>query len=188
LELIYFPSGKGNASWHKSSNKLFLGLDHTAMTVSGTEAGVAFYRDLLGLKVGTVTLNTGTTQEVLDGLFNDTCLVTAMLPASAPPHVEFLDYKTPPGGRPLPTDTKANDLWHWQTTLVAREIAALTENCARRARNSSRLTWCRSRRTRRLNSDSSAPSWYATRPATCCGWSRNSTRQHHKVFRSGANQ
>ena len=127
LELIYFPSGKGNASWHKSSNRLFLGLDHTAMTVSGTEAGVAFYRDLLGLKIGTVTLNTGTTQEVLDGLFNDTCLVTAMLPASAPPHVEFLDYKTPPGGRPLPTDTKANDLWHWQTTLVAREIAALTE-------------------------------------------------------------
>jgi catechol 2,3-dioxygenase-like lactoylglutathione lyase family enzyme len=127
LELIYFPSGKGNPSWHKPSNRLFLGLDHTAMTITGTEAGVAFYRDLLGLKVGTVTLNTGTTQEVLDGLFNDTCLVTAMLPASAPPHIEFLDYKTPPGGRPLPADTKANDLWHWQTTLVTRDIAALTE-------------------------------------------------------------
>jgi catechol 2,3-dioxygenase-like lactoylglutathione lyase family enzyme len=127
LELIYFPSGKGNASWHKPTNKLFLGLDHTAMTVAGTEGGVAFYRDLLGLKVGTVTLNTGTTQEVLDGLFNDTCLVTAMLPASAPPHIEFLDYKTPPGGRPLPADTKANDLWHWQTTLITKDIAALTE-------------------------------------------------------------
>jgi len=127
LELIYFPSGKGDASWHKPSNRLFLGLDHTAMTVAGTEAGVAFYRDLLGLKVGTVTLNTGTTQEVLDGLFNDICLVTAMLPASAPPHVEFLDYKTPPGGRPLPADAKANDLWHWQTTLVTKDIAALSE-------------------------------------------------------------
>jgi catechol 2,3-dioxygenase-like lactoylglutathione lyase family enzyme len=127
LELIYFPSGKGDMSWHKPTNKLFLGLDHTAMTVAGTEAGVAFYRDLLGLKVGTVTLNTGTTQEVLDGLFNDTCLVTAMLPPSAPPHIEFLDYKTPPGGRPLPADTKANDLWHWQTTLVTRNIAALAE-------------------------------------------------------------
>jgi catechol 2,3-dioxygenase-like lactoylglutathione lyase family enzyme len=127
LELIYFPSGKGNPSWHKPSNRLFLGLDHTAMTITGTEAGVAFYRDLLGLKVGTVTLNTGTTQEVLDGLFNDTCLVTAMLPASAPPHIEFLDYKTPPGGRPLPADTKANDLWHWQTTLITKDIAGLTE-------------------------------------------------------------
>ena len=66
-------------------------------------------------------------QEVLDGLFNDTCLVTAMLPPSAPPHIEFLDYKTPPGGRPLPAGTKANDLWHWQTTLVTRNIAVLTE-------------------------------------------------------------
>jgi catechol 2,3-dioxygenase-like lactoylglutathione lyase family enzyme len=127
LELIYFPSGKGDASWHKPTDKLFLGLDHTAMTIAGTEASTAFYRDLLGLKVGTVTLNTGITQEVLDGLFNDTCLVTAMLPPSAPPHIEFLDYKTPPGGRPLPADTKANDLWHWQTTLVTKDIAALTE-------------------------------------------------------------
>ena len=127
LELIYFPSGKGDASWHNPTNKLFLGIDHTAMTIAASDTGVAFYRDLLGLKIGTVTLNTGTTQEVLDGLFNDTCLVTAMLPPSAPPHVEFLDYKTPPGGRPLPGDTKANDLWHWQTTLVTRNIAVLTE-------------------------------------------------------------
>jgi len=127
LELIYFPSGKGDASWHKPTNKLFLGLDHTAMTIAASDTGVAFYRDLLGLKIGAVTLNTGTTQGVLDGLFNDTCLVTAMLPPSAPPHIEFLDYKTPPGGRPLPADTKANDLWHWQTTLVTRNIAVLTE-------------------------------------------------------------
>jgi catechol 2,3-dioxygenase-like lactoylglutathione lyase family enzyme len=127
LELIYFPSGKGDASWHRPSNRLFLGLDHTAMTIAGTDAAVAFYRDLLGFKVGTVTFNTGTTQEVLDGLFNDTCLVTPVLPLSAPPHIEFLDYKTPPGGRPLPGDTKANDLWYWQTTLVTKDLAGLTD-------------------------------------------------------------
>ena len=34
LELIYFPSGKGDESWHKPTNKLFLGLDHSAMTVA----------------------------------------------------------------------------------------------------------------------------------------------------------
>jgi catechol 2,3-dioxygenase-like lactoylglutathione lyase family enzyme len=127
LELIYFPPGKGDASWHKPTNKLFLGLDHTAMTVESSETAVTFYRDLLGLKVGTVTLNTGTTQEVLDGLFNDTCLVTAMMPASAPPHIELLEYKTPPGGRPMPSDTKGNDLWHWQTTVVTKDIAALSD-------------------------------------------------------------
>ena len=125
LELIYFPPGKGNSSWQKSSNKLFLGVDHTAMTVGSTEKGTAFYRDVLGFEVGGTTLNTGQTQEVLDGLFNDTCLVTAMMPASAPAHVEFLEYKTPAGGRPMPADTAANDLWHWQTSLVTKDIHAV---------------------------------------------------------------
>jgi hypothetical protein len=82
---------------------------------------------VLGLDVGGVTLNSGTTQEVLDNLFNDTCLVTEMVPASMPPHIEFLDYKTPPAGRPMPGDTKSDDLWHWQTTLVTADIAALTD-------------------------------------------------------------
>ena len=27
----------------------------------------------------------------------------------------------------MPADTKANDLWHWQTTLVTRNIDVLTE-------------------------------------------------------------
>ena len=131
LELIYFPRGKGNASWQKPTNRLFVGIDHTAMTVDSTERGVTFYRDLLGFEVGGVTFNTGPTQEVLDGLFNDTCLVTAMMPASAPPHVEFLEYKTPPGGRPMPRDTRASDLWHWQTTLVTKDIGAASERLRR---------------------------------------------------------
>jgi catechol 2,3-dioxygenase-like lactoylglutathione lyase family enzyme len=127
LELLYFPPGKGEPSWQKPTNKLFLGLSHTAMTVGRTEKGVAFYRDLLGFEVGGFTHNTGATQEVLDNLFNDTCDITEMMPVSAPPHIEFLDYKTPPGGRPMPADTRANDLWHWQTSLVTKDIQAVTD-------------------------------------------------------------
>jgi len=127
LELIYFPAGKGDPIWQKPSNRLFLGIDHTAMTVLSTEKGVTFYRDLLGFVVGGVTFNTGATQQVLDDLFNDTCLVTPMLPISPPPHIEFLDYSTPPGGRPMPSDTKASDVWHWQTTLVSKDIQAAAE-------------------------------------------------------------
>jgi catechol 2,3-dioxygenase-like lactoylglutathione lyase family enzyme len=127
LELIYFPPGKGNPAWQKPANTLFRGVDHTAMTVGSTKQSVTFYRDVLGLDVGTITLNTGTTQEVLDGLFNDTCLVTAMQPPAAPPHIELLDYKTPSGGRPMPADTRSNDLWHWQTTLVTKDIQAATD-------------------------------------------------------------
>jgi catechol 2,3-dioxygenase-like lactoylglutathione lyase family enzyme len=127
LELLFFPPGKGEPIWQKPTNKLFLGLSHTAMTVGDTKKDVAFYRDLLGLDVGGVTFNTGETQEVLDNLFNDTCLVTEMDPVSAPPHIEFLDYKTPPGGRPMPGDTRANDLWFWQTTLITRDVEAITD-------------------------------------------------------------
>jgi catechol 2,3-dioxygenase-like lactoylglutathione lyase family enzyme len=126
LELLSYPPGKGEASFQKPTNKLFLGLSHTAMTVGSTEKGLTFYRDLLGLEVGGVTLNTGATQEVLDNLVNDTCQVTAIMPVSAPPHLEFLDYKTPQGGRPMPADTRANDLWHWQTSLVTKDIHAVT--------------------------------------------------------------
>src|SRR5262249_12217277 len=126
LELIHFPPGKGDPLWQRPTSRLFLGITQTAMTVESSEREVAFYRDLLGLRVGGVTLNGGETQEVLDNLFNDTCLVTEMMPVSAPAHIELLDYKTPLGGRPMPTDTAANDLWHWQTTVVTKEIAAVT--------------------------------------------------------------
>jgi catechol 2,3-dioxygenase-like lactoylglutathione lyase family enzyme len=125
LELIYFPPGKGDPSWQAPSNKLFRGVDHTAMTVPSTDKGVTFYRDVLGFAVGVTTLNSGTTQDVLDGLLNDICLVTAMMPPAAPPHVEFLEYKSPPGGRLMPAETKASDLWHWQPTLVSNNIQAL---------------------------------------------------------------
>jgi catechol 2,3-dioxygenase-like lactoylglutathione lyase family enzyme len=125
LELIYFPPGKGDPLWQRPTNKLFLGISHTAMTVGSLEKEVTFYRDLLGLQVGGVTLNSGATQEVLDNLFNDTCLITEIMPVSAPEHIELLDYKTPLGGRPMPVDTAANDLWHWQTTLVTKDIAAV---------------------------------------------------------------
>src|SRR5207248_3017307 len=124
LELIYFPPGKGNPSWQRPTNRLMLGIDHTAMTVGSTQMSVPFYRDVLGLEVGGTTFNSGSTQEVLDNLFNDTCVVTAMMPPIAPAHIEFLEYKTPGGGRPMPPDTRSDDLWHWQTTLVTKDIRA----------------------------------------------------------------
>jgi catechol 2,3-dioxygenase-like lactoylglutathione lyase family enzyme len=124
LELIYFPEGKGNPRWHQPTNRLFLGLDHTAITISNTEQSLKFYRDLLGFKVGGVSLNTGITQEQLDNVFGARVLVTAVDPTAFPPHIEFLQYETPPGGRPMPLDSKANDLWHWQPTLVVDDVAA----------------------------------------------------------------
>ena len=57
LELLWFSDGKGNPVWHEPTKNLFLGIDHTAMTVRSTENSTKFYRDLLGMTVAGGTLN-----------------------------------------------------------------------------------------------------------------------------------
>jgi len=125
LELIYFPAGKADPVWQKPTSRLFLGLSHTAMTVDSTEKGVAFYRDLLGFDVGGVTF-TGVTQEVLDDLFDDTCLDADDANLAAATH-RVPRLQDAPGGRPMPGDTKAIDVWHWQTTLATKDIQAAAD-------------------------------------------------------------
>lgn len=127
LELLWFPPGKGASVWHQPSNRLFLGVDHTAIAVGDTSASLAFYRDLLGMTVAGNSLNTGITQEYLDSVFGARVRVTGVAPAAAPPHVEFLHYETPRDGRPMPLDTTATDLWHWQTSLVVEDVQAAAE-------------------------------------------------------------
>jgi hypothetical protein len=48
--------------------------------------------------------------------------------------VEFLEYLTPRDGRAVPPDARANDLAHWQTTLVTADAAALERALRRSAR------------------------------------------------------
>ena len=121
LELLWFPEGKGNPVWHRSTADLFLGIDHTAMTVRSTENSIKFYRDLLGMTVAGGSLNIGTEQEHLDGLLGARVRVTGMKPVAGPTGIEFLEYELPPAGRPIPEDTRPTDLWHWQVTLVVSD-------------------------------------------------------------------
>src|SRR6516165_2925222 len=51
LEIIYFPPGKGDPRWQEKTDKLFLGIDHTAIGISNTDRSLRFYRDVLGMKV-----------------------------------------------------------------------------------------------------------------------------------------
>jgi catechol 2,3-dioxygenase-like lactoylglutathione lyase family enzyme len=60
LELIYFPSGKGNPKWQQTNGRLFLGVDHTAIAVSDTERSLQFYQDILGMKLAGESENYGT--------------------------------------------------------------------------------------------------------------------------------
>jgi catechol 2,3-dioxygenase-like lactoylglutathione lyase family enzyme len=132
LELIYFPSGRGDPKWQQANGRLFLGIDHTAMAVSDTARSLSFYRDILGMKLVGESENYGTEQEHLNNVFPSRVRISG-LRAQSGPGVEFLDYLTPRDGRPMPPDTRANDLWHWQTAVrVGRaETAAEKLNNAR---------------------------------------------------------
>jgi catechol 2,3-dioxygenase-like lactoylglutathione lyase family enzyme len=124
LELIYFPSGKGNPKWQQANGGLFLGIDHTAIAVSDTARSLEFYRDVLGLKLAGESENYGIEQEHLNHVFGSRVRISG-LKAPSGPGIEFLDYLVPRDGRPMPPETRANDLWHWQTAIrVGRADAA----------------------------------------------------------------
>jgi catechol 2,3-dioxygenase-like lactoylglutathione lyase family enzyme len=133
LEILQFPPGKGNARWRRSSDKLFLGIDHTAIVVHDTDASLKFYRDLLGMKVVGASENHGTEQEHLNNVFGARLRITTLRAASGP-GIELLEYVAPGSGRAAPSDSKANDVWHWQITLQARYLDA--DAASRLARNS----------------------------------------------------
>lgn len=66
LEILQFPSDKGDARWRLATEKLFLGIDHTAIVVRDTESSLSFYRDLLGFKIVGQSENFGEEQEHLN--------------------------------------------------------------------------------------------------------------------------
>lgn len=126
LEIIYFPPGKGDPRWQEPTDQVFLGIDHTAIATSDTATSLRFYRDLLGLKVTGESENFGSEQEHLNNVFGAHLQITG-LRAPNGPGVEFLEYLSPPGGRPIPDDLQANDLTHWQTTLVVEDAELAAE-------------------------------------------------------------
>ncbi len=121
LEILEFPPGKGNPKWHKPSDKLFLGIDHTAIVVSDSDASLRFYRDTLGLQVVGESENYGPEQERLNNVFGARLRITA-LRAESGPGIEFLEYLAPRDGLPAPSDARANDLLYWQTRLISHSF------------------------------------------------------------------
>ncbi len=126
LELIQFPPDKGDPRWQKSTRELFLGIDHTAIAVSNTNTSLNFYQNLLGLKLAGKSENYGTEQEHLNNVFGVRLQISS-LRAARGMGIEFLDYLAPPGGRPYPLDADANDLLHWETTLVVADADAAAQ-------------------------------------------------------------
>ncbi len=123
LELIWFPEGKGATRW-QSKKRLFLGIDHTAISIAHTERSLRFYRDILGLTIAGGRENYGTAQEHLNMVFGAHLNITGLKAPEGGMDIEFLHYLSPPGGRPMPVDTRPNDLWYWQMTMLVPDAQA----------------------------------------------------------------
>jgi len=123
LEILQFPPDKGTTKWHQAAG-LFLGIDHTAIVVSDTDASLKFYRDTLGFAVAGESENYGSEQEHLNNIFGARLRITS-LRAGAGPGIELLEYLAPPGGRTAPIDEHSNDLVHHQTRLIVADIGDL---------------------------------------------------------------
>ncbi|MBI1791962.1 MAG: VOC family protein [Acidobacteria bacterium] len=115
LEILWFPPRKGDLKWQRK-DRLFLGIDHTAIVVAGTETSLKFYRDRLGLRVAGESLNYGVEQERLNNVAGARLRITA-LRAPSGPGVEFLEYLNPRDGRRNPSDDTPCDLVRRETVM-----------------------------------------------------------------------
>lgn len=124
LEILWFPPGTGAERWQQRDDRLFLGIDHTAIVVADTARSLAFYRDRLGLTVAGESENHGVEQERLNNVPGAHLRITA-LRGDAGPGIEFLEYLSPRDGRAFPVGTRASDLVHWETSVLTRDLGRL---------------------------------------------------------------
>lgn len=129
LEILQFPPDKGAGAWHAPTDRLFLGIDHTAVVVADTEASLRFYRDALGMRVAGESENHGIEQERLNAVPGARLRITGLRAADGP-GIELLEYLTPRDGRPFPADLRANDVAHWQTRLVVTDADSAARSLA----------------------------------------------------------
>ncbi|QIR35561.1 VOC family protein [Tolypothrix sp. PCC 7910] len=131
LELIWFPPDKGQDKWHQNTNRLFLGIDHSAIAISNTEQSLNFYRNLLGMQINSRSLNWRATQSRLDNLPGAEVKITALRPVQDGMGIELLDYIVPEQGRPMPSDWKSCDIAHIQIELVVNNLEQLVDKLRR---------------------------------------------------------
>ncbi len=102
LEFLFFPEGAVPSRWRKRQNgEIFLGIDHSAISISNTARSISFYENL-GFRMSAHSLNQGAEQENLDDVAGAKAEVTALMPRESGPHVELLCYRETPPNREAP--------------------------------------------------------------------------------------
>ena len=131
LELLWLPPGRGRSVWHEprlsADAGLYLGIDHSALSVASTHRSLAFYGSL-GMRRVEQSANRGPAQTRLDGLEDARVRVTGLRPASpAGPGLELLAYRPP--GRALGPGSVTDLSTDWVTVAAlptrARDAGAV---------------------------------------------------------------
>lgn len=123
LEIIWFPPDQSKNKWQQNTEDLYLGIDHSAITVANTKQSLEFYRDLLGMEVEESNINSGEIQAHLDGLSEAKVRVTSLRPQQGGLGIELLDYIVPGTGR-LSKNWRSYDIANMQVQLVISNIEA----------------------------------------------------------------
>jgi catechol 2,3-dioxygenase-like lactoylglutathione lyase family enzyme len=120
LELLAFPERAIPPHWaERSAYGIFLGIDHSAISVRDTAISAAFYQSL-GFAVGARTFNHGVEQANLDGVPSPQVEVTALSLAAPIPHLELLCYQS---GIHLPRKvSSSNDVAATRIALAANGV------------------------------------------------------------------
>lgn len=110
LELLAFPPGRIPPAWRDANGTgPFLGIDHTALTVSHLASNTGFFSCVFGFTIGARTENRGPEQAALDDVEDVHVSVTRLAPDLPAPRLELLRYHVGPR-RPIPADTASNDI------------------------------------------------------------------------------
>lgn len=126
LEILYYPKDKGRVKWHEKTDKLFLGIDHTAIVVNDTDKSIQFFEQFFNMRVAGGSLNYGIEQEKLNNVFNARVRIT-LLADNQGPTIELLEYITPRDGERTPRDEKLNDIWSWFVHIDVDDLQELEE-------------------------------------------------------------
>ena len=127
LELLAFPKGEGRPAWEdKRGDGLFLGIDHTAISVGDTARSVSFFETCFGLTLGPQTENAGEEQSRMDAVPGARVTVTGLMPAAAPPHLELLGYHVG-SRRPIAGATTSRDIAATHVVLETPDLATVVD-------------------------------------------------------------
>ncbi len=127
LELLAFPKDGGPEHWRaRRGRELFLGIDHSAISVGDTATSTRFFEGCFGLKQSEQQENKGPEQSRMDDVPEARVTVTGLAPDVAPPHVEMLGYLVGER-RPIAGDTRSNDIAATYFVLETADIEPIIE-------------------------------------------------------------